>query len=100
MLKFIHKRFVGKEKMFHINKEEKPQIIEEKTPTETDNKNKKSKKKEKEMITMEQIERAENVVNGISQDNVKVIKKDKGLIERTESSKIIITEDNRQVLND
>ena len=31
---------------------------------------------------------------------VKIVKKDKGLIERTKSSKIVLTEDNRQVLND
>lgn len=32
--------------------------------------------------------------------SVKVLKKDRGLIERTESSKIILAEDNRQVLMD
>ena len=31
---------------------------------------------------------------------VKVVKRDKGLIERTESSKIILAEDNRQLLID
>jgi hypothetical protein len=31
---------------------------------------------------------------------VKVVKTDKGLIERTESSKIVLTEDNRQLLVD
>ena len=31
---------------------------------------------------------------------VKRVKKDKGLIERTESSKVVLTEDNRQLLND
>ena len=31
---------------------------------------------------------------------VKVVKSDKGLIERTESSKIVLTEDNRQLLVD
>ena len=32
--------------------------------------------------------------------NVKVTKKDRSIIERAESSKIILTEDNRQILND
>lgn len=31
---------------------------------------------------------------------VKKVKKEKGLIERTETSKIVITEDNKQLLND
>jgi len=33
-------------------------------------------------------------------NNVKRLKKDKGLIERTESSKTILTEDNKELLND
>ena len=61
-------------------------------------KNKRSKKNEK-METEDKIKEAEAIVDELA-PNVKVIKKDKGLIERTESSKIILTEDNRQVLND
>ena len=49
----------------------------------------------------EKINRAEEIMNNMKAANhVKVVKKDKGLIERTESSKIVLTEDNRQVLND
>jgi hypothetical protein len=62
-------------------------------------KNKKNKKEKKDMLTKEQLSAIENTVEGMN-PTVKVIKTDKGLIERTESSKIIITEDNRQVLND
>ena len=51
------------------------------------------------MINKEQISTIENMVDSMNGD-VKLVKKDKGLIERTESSKIILTEDNRQVLND
>lgn len=58
--------------------------------------NKKSKKKQ--AMTKEQIEKAVEMADELS--NVKVIKKDRGLIERTESSKVILTEDNRQVLMD
>jgi len=61
-------------------------------------KNKRTKKSS-EMITNEQIAAAEEVMDMIAPE-VKVVKKDRGLIERTESSKIILTEDNRQVLND
>ena len=49
----------------------------------------------------EKINKAEEIMNNMKAANhVKVVKKDKGLIERTESSKIVLTEDNRQVLND
>ena len=37
---------------------------------------------------------------GAGENAKKYIKSDKGLIERTKSSKIILTEDNRQILND
>ena len=78
------------------------EVISETEKEETSTiKNKKNSKKnrKKDMITEEQIAeietQTENIVN-----NVKKIKKDRGLIERAESSKIILTEDNRQVLND
>lgn len=71
------------------------EIVDEETSTKN---NKKKNKKEMANITEEQIATAELMANGL--ENKKVIKKDKGLIERTESSKIILTEDNRQLLND
>lgn len=48
-------------------------------------------------MVSEQIDLLEQAINP---ENIKRIKKDKGLIERTESSKIILAEDNRQVLTD
>ena len=52
-------------------------------------------------IVNEATQKAEEIMNNMKAANhVKVVKKDKGLIERTESSKIVLTEDNRQVLND
>lgn len=58
-----------------------------------------SKKLNEEMD--ERVNKAEEIMNNMKAANhVKVVKKDKGLIERTESSKIVLTEDNRQVLND
>ena len=50
-------------------------------------------------MDVEKLKKAEELF-GIDADQVKVVKKEKGLIERTESSKIILTEDNRQILND
>ena len=61
--------------------------------------NKKKSKKGNDMTINEKIDAAEAVMDMMAPE-VKVVKKDRGLIERTESSKIILTEDNRQVLND
>lgn len=51
---------------------------------------------------MSDVNYMENIVNSMDKNNVstpvKRVKNEKGLIERTESSKIILTEDNRQVL--
>ena len=55
--------------------------------------------KEQVMTTSEKIEMAQNVLNE-TPSNFKRVKKDKGLIERTESSKTILTEDNKELLND
>jgi len=54
------------------------------------------------MTTSEKIAMAQSVLSGtdIAAAPVKRVKKDKGLIERTESSKTILTEDNKELLND
>ena len=65
-----------------------------------DVKNKKNNKKNKEnMFDKDKIAEIEAAVKKMEPE-VKVVKTDRGLIERTDSSKIIITEDNRQVLID
>ena len=51
------------------------------------------------MTTSEKIAMAQAVL-GDQAAPVKRVKKDKGLIERTESSKTILTEDNKELLND
>jgi len=51
------------------------------------------------MDTKEKIEIANQILN-MEQSKVKRVKKDKGLIERVESSKTILTEDNRELLRD
>ena len=53
----------------------------------------------KEEKVMDKITMAEEILNDAPKA-VKRIKKDKGLIERTESSKTILTEDNKQLLVD
>ena len=61
----------------------------------------KKKVNEQVMTTSEKIAMAQNVLSGTDHPaSVKRVKKDKGLIERTESSKTILTEDNKELLND
>lgn len=82
-----------------IEKKEPEKTVENAAPKGQETpvqKNKKSKKNQ--AMTKEQIEKAVEMADELS--NVKVLKKDRGLIERTESSKVILTEDNRQVLMD
>lgn len=74
----------------------RPEPVEEKVVEVPKNKGKKTKKDMNEKVN-----KAEEIMNDmLAANNVKVLKKDRGLIERTESSKIVLTEDNRQVLND
>ena len=75
--------------------ERKTEVVE-KAPVAT--KNKKNKKTEN-IMTEEQMMKAMGMADELN-PQVKMVKKDRGLIERTESSKIVLTEDNRQVLND
>lgn len=61
----------------------------------------KKKVNEQVMTTSEKIAMAKDVLSGADQQaSVKRVKRDKGLIERTESSKTILTEDNKELLND
>lgn len=62
-----------------------------------ENKEKKSDKK----MTDERLDKIEAIVGSKApKRKIKVEKKDKGLIERTENSTILITEDNKVLLND
>jgi hypothetical protein len=59
-----------------------------------------SNKTDTTMDINEKITAAESVLCDTPARPVKRVKKDKGLIERTESSTIVLTEDNKQLLND
>ena len=85
MVKFITKRIDTR----------KPQ---KKLVEEYVNKDNNKIKKKAVMTTEEKVAMAQNVLTPAS--NTKRIKKDKGLIERTESSKTILTEDNKELLVD
>ena len=106
-IQFIKKRFrkrpeyvvpyvVQKEVEPIVEPKEEIKEVEEAKPTKTKN-NKKNRKED--MINKDQITAIEAAMENM-QPEVNVVKAYRGLIERTESSKIIITEDNRQVLND
>ena len=53
-------------------------------------------------LTKEELAQMDELLKkmGASENAKKVIEGDRGLIERTKSSKVILTEDNRQILND
>ena len=57
---------------------------------------------EDNMIVMNEstVEKIDKIIKNKKNDNVKTVKKDRGLIERVESSKVILTEDNKQLLKD
>lgn len=81
--------------------EEKTDIVENNVETKSTIKNK--RKKKSNMDTKEKVELASQILNNSNNEKdfqFKRIKKDKGLIERTESSKTIITEDNKELLVD
>ena len=87
------KKFIIK----HINTLLKPQLkVRPSTVSEKDNKINENKSV---MTTEEKIAMAQEVLDGPAA-KTKRIKEDKGLIERTESSKTILTEDNKELLND
>ena len=75
-------------------------VIQPKVDKKETNEENKEIKKNKEMAD-ERLEKIENIIGSKApKRKVKVEKKDKGLIERTENSTILLTEDNKMVLND
>lgn len=85
---------MGKFIIKHINN------IKPQKKVDVQKENKINEAKLKVMTTSEKIQMAQNVLNGSEPSSVKRVKKDKGLIERTESSKTILTEDNKELLKD
>ena len=92
-LQFVNKRF-PKRPNFNIVREMVEEVVKAPKPEKN-----KSVKNSKKMKSVDKIEAAEMAIEAM-EPKVKVVKKDRGLIERVESSKIILTEDNRQMLND
>ena len=89
-----------------VVKEKKQEIVEQETivvepiiEVEENVKDNKEIKEDNVMDTKEKIQMANAILNA-EQPKVKKVKKEKGLIERTESSITILTEDNRELLKD
>ena len=78
------------------NQETKPQKVK---AVNKASESKKNNEKKNNKVMDNRIKMAEEIINDTPKA-VKRIKKDKGLIERTESSKTILTEDNKQLLVD
>ena len=55
--------------------------------------------KKEDTMDINEINKAEELAKTMNK-KVKIVKKEKGLIERTETEKVVLTEDNRQVLTD
>ena len=75
-----------------------PQSSKKKEAKEVKKEENNIKENKQVMTTSEKIAMAQEVLGGHAP--VKRVKRDKGLIERTESSKTILTEDNKELLND
>ena len=88
--KFILKKFVNK----NVRKEYR-QISE-------DSKNKILRNEEMDKNKINEIERMANDISGrkMPKKKIKTIKKDNSIIERTEDCTVLITEDNKLMLND
>ena len=80
-----------------VMKEEEKNQSKSKTKTGKKNENKDLITETVTMTTAEKIEMAQSI---LSTPSVKKIKKDNSLIERAESNKSIITEDNKELLVD
>ena len=88
----------------HLNNK-KPQVkrLNNVVASECDNINNIVLKNEEVMTTSEKIEMVKELLKDdekVKKPTMKRLKKDKGLIERTESSKIVLTEDNKELLKD
>ena len=104
-----HKQFMRLCEWSFVSKpleEEKQEIVEQETivvepiiEVEEIVKNNEEIKEDNVMDTKEKIQMANAILNA-EQPKVKKVKKEKGLIERTESSITILTEDNRELLKD
>jgi len=104
MGRFIMKHIDNRKPQISLSSVQKKQVGKKEEPKQvppTIDKKNNDTIKEQVMTTSEKIAMAQEVLNsGAAASGTKRIKRDKGLIERTESSKTILTEDNKELLND
>ena len=94
MNKFIIKHIDNRKPQLRLN-------TASKVVTNKNNKNNNNINENKVMTTEEKIAMAQEVLsNESAPKRFKRVKKDKGLIERTESSMTVLTEDNKELLKD
>ena len=98
-LRFFVKKFPKRNNIVSPVIESETKVEVEVEETKTSNKKNKKEKNTEDMNINDKVKQAEETLNAMEPE-VKVVKRDKGLIERTDSSKIILTEDNRQLLVD
>ena len=88
---------VAEKKETEVNKEVETETVVEETPKKENKKQKKSK----DMVSENKLSQLEALAGTITANaNVKIEKGEKGLYERTEESTVILTEDNKMLLND
>ena len=76
-------------------------IVEEVVDDYSNKKENKKQKKSKDMVDENKLTQLESIANGETPNSkVKVEKDNKGFYERTENSTILLTEDNKMLLND
>lgn len=96
----VHVAEVAKQKITEVIKEEpmvEPVVMEE----VHEEKKIKNKKKNKDMVNENKLAQLEAIAGtDMPKMNIKFEKGDKGLYERTENSTILLTEDNKMLLND
>ncbi len=101
-VKKMVQRFMGKKPFKKFVRPARNIVIQETVKNgeqETDIKN--NELNDSDNMSDERLARVEKLVNAKApKRKVKVEKKDKGLIERTENSTILLTEDNKMMLND
>ena len=101
MPRFIIKHINRKDEPVYVPQEKTDNINVDHIAEQMESENPKNKTQKKKDMKQSSITNIENLVSQMSPDQTtKRIKKDNGLIERMESEKIMITEDNRQLLND
>lgn len=96
--RFIRKPI--KHKLVRIKKNRIKPIVKEQVPETIENNTAKDENMNNPKESLQQIEALLNTAEETPKKKVKVVKKDKSLFERTEDSTILLTEDNKMVLND